>query len=251
MKKLLLASIAIAALCGVPAIAADMPTKAPIKAESVSPLDFTVAFSGTWNSGSSVNSSSGFYTGEIKDFGGFGASIAATVPVGKWGIYNVRFGPQIEWMQGKFHFSGLAGGVQETLPGRQTQWNYLATLLFSAKLPSGKDYYFGPVVGYADVSTHGTPCFGCPQYRDPGAPVVGFYAGTEIFEFGNTEVWGGFNYRYTGSTRNPTTTTEIFSNRPNQSVMATVAWTFDLRDLALAAYKSGLGKNLPPSGYYR
>jgi hypothetical protein len=247
MKKLLVAGFAAAALYGAPAFAADMPTKATVKAESESLLDFTVAFGGTWNSGPSVRSSSGFYTGDIDSFGGITASVSATVPVGKVGNYNVRFGPKIEWMQGSFHFKGLAGGVQETLSGHQDQWNYLAILLFSTKLASGQEFYFGPVAGYADVSTHGTPCFGCPQYRDPGSLVVGAHASIWAPVNKNLDVGVGVDYRLTGSTSNPSTTTEIFRNGINQSVMATVLFTFDASDVVNAAQKSGYASKWSPN----
>jgi hypothetical protein len=242
MKKLLIAGIAVATFYGATALAADMPTKAPVKAESVPLLDFTVAFGGTWNSGPSVNSSSGFYTGDIRSFGGLVYSIAATVPVGKIGIYNVRVGPKIEGMEGSFHFKGLAGGVSETLPGRMSQWNYLGVMLFSTKTISGQEYYFGPVAGYASVSTHGTPCIGCPQYKDPGAPVVGFYVGQSFDINRTTELWVGLDYRYTGLTHNKTTDPfENFRNGANQTVMATVAFTFDASDFVEAAGRSGFG----------
>jgi hypothetical protein len=247
MKKLLLASIATVALCGAPALSADMPTKASVKADPESLLDFTVAFGGTWNSGPSVRSSSGFYTGDINSFGGITGSIAATVPIGKAGIYDVRFGPKIEWMQGSFHFKGLAGGVQETLPGHMTQWDYLATLLFSTKIAPGRELYFGPVAGYAVVSTHGTPCIGCPQYKDPGAPVLGAYVGVWDRWSDKVDVGYGLEYRATGSINNKTTDPfENFHNGVNHTVMATVGFTFDASDLMYAAVKSGFGRYTSP-----
>jgi hypothetical protein len=220
MKKLLLASIAIAALCGAPAFSADMPTKAQVKAETEPPLDFTVAFGGSWNSGSSVHSSSGFYTGDIKSYWGYYVSAGASVPIGKVGAYNVRVGPSIEWMQGGFHFSGLAGGVPETLSGHQDQWNYLATMNFSTKIGPKMELYFGPDIGIADVSTHGTPCFGCPRYRDPwafegGAHVWLGYEVSPDLDVGYALIW-----RYTASTNNKTDSpVENFRNGASNAIM--------------------------------
>jgi hypothetical protein len=219
MKKVLAAATLVVALFGAPALSADMPTKAPVKADPESPLDFTLAFGGSWNSGPSVNSSSGFYTGDIKSFIGYYVSLGASVPVGKVGAYDVRVGPTIEWMQGSFHFSGLAGGVPETLSGRQDQLNYLATMMFSTKIGPKTEFYLGPVLGFAEVATHGTPCFGCPHYRDPGTLVWGGNAGFEYSVSPNLDVGYTVSYRRTSSTDNKTETAEVFRNGANNTIM--------------------------------
>jgi len=228
MKKLLVAAIAAAAFYGAPALAADMPTKAPpIKADHESPLDFTIAFGGSWNSGPPVQSSSGFYTGEIRDFIGFYYSFGASVPVGKVGVYDVRVGPTIERMQGHFHFSGLAGGVPETLSGRQGQWNYLATIMFSTKIGPTSEFYFGPVLGYASVSTHGTPCVGCPQYRDPGTFVWGGNIGIEYNLGPDFDVGYTVSFRSTSSTDNDTNSAfEKFHNGANNTIMGGIYFKY-------------------------
>jgi opacity protein-like surface antigen len=220
MKKVLTTATLVVALCGAPAFAADMPTKAPVQADHESPLDFTLAFGGSWNSGPSVNSSSGFYTGDIKSFIGYYVSLGASVPIGKVGAYDVRVGPTIEWMQGSFHFSGLAGGVPETLSGRQDQLNYLATMMFSTKIGPKTEFYLGPVLGYAEVATHGTPCFGCPHYRDPGTFVWGGNLGVEYNVGPDLDVGYTVSYRRTSSTDNKTETLEVFRNGANNTIMA-------------------------------
>jgi hypothetical protein len=125
-----------------------------------------------------------------------------------------------------------------------TQWDYLATLLFSTKLSPTRELYFGPVAGYAVVSTHGTPCFGCPLYKDPGAPVVGAYFGVWDRWAEKVDVGYGLEYRATGSINNKTTDPfENFHNGVNHTVMATVGFTFDASDVMRAAQNSGFAKS--------
>jgi outer membrane immunogenic protein len=72
MKKILLAGIAVAAFCGVPAFAADMPVKAPYKAPPP-----VYSWTG-WYIGGNVGYGWGTTTGDLEDFTAlFAAAVAA------------------------------------------------------------------------------------------------------------------------------------------------------------------------------
>jgi outer membrane immunogenic protein len=154
MKKLLVAGIAAAALCGAPALAADIPTKAPVY-KAAAPMF-------NW-SGFYVGAHGGYMWGELTDFAaGFGFHPKGWFGGGQIG-YNWHWTPN--WVIGLEADAALAdvsingpatvGGVTGTLTGKVDRFGSVRGRVGYA---ADRVLFYG-TGGYAWGHGKGTGCF--------------------------------------------------------------------------------------------
>jgi outer membrane immunogenic protein len=143
MKKLLVASIAAAAFCGVPALAADMPTKAPptySPAYNWSGFYIGIVGGGGWGT-SNQFALAGESSGPFDISGGL---VGATLG------FNWQNGPVVLGVEGDFSWANISGSTitDECTPACSTGLRNLGTIRGRLGFPVGQ---FMPYVtgGYA------------------------------------------------------------------------------------------------------
>ena len=161
MKKILVASIAAASLCGAPALAADMPTKAPVYKAAVSPL-----FSWT-----------GFYAGLNGGYGWGRTGEAVQLDVPETNTRGWFFGGQVGYnhqfanywlvgVQADIDWSRIRGQVIEVEAGideiYKANVSYFGTVRARVGVTQGRTLFYGTggfAFGHNSVTAGIAPTF--------------------------------------------------------------------------------------------
>jgi len=106
MKKLLVAGIAVAAFCGVPALAADLPTKAPAYSPPPTPMfNWTGFYVGIEGGGTWGSSTHNFTNGTHSPFDVSGGLVGGTIG------YNWQAGHLLAGLEGDLSWASSSGST--------------------------------------------------------------------------------------------------------------------------------------------